>query len=148
MRKGLFFSFSILAVAGIGIVPIYHAATGGDPKVALEPEGPPTPDHIAKNHRFRHGHSNVVSVGDGGASYQPAAAAVATVRTASTEPAAALATRHIGTSQRAHQKAVTEGSQLQGPRLDPERPRARHVSHDALRADRQRDRIDDRARGM
>ncbi len=145
MRKALFFSFSILALAGIGVVPIYHAATGGDPKVALEPEGPATPDHIAKNHRFRHGHS-VVSAGDGGSSYQPAAAPAAAVRTASTEPAA-LATHHTVTSHRAHPKVAAEASQPQGPRLDAERPRARHVSHDALRADRQRDRVDDRARG-
>jgi hypothetical protein len=144
MRKGLFFSFSILALAGIGVVPIYHAATGVDPKAAdVEPIGPPVPDHIAKSHRLRHGHSNVASAVDAGASYQPAAA----VRTASTEPAA-LATHHTVASHRAHPKVVTEASQLQGPRLDPERPRARRVGHDAVRAARQRDRINDHPQEM
>ncbi len=159
MRHALLFSFSVLALAGIGILPLYHAVTAGGPDAVVQPAAAPATNHTVRNHRIMHGHSKVVSVVDAAAS-QPqvqhpdgdgrwrvgsAVDARASLpqrqrpdRDGGWKPVSAL---DVGASQLPGQDLDHDGRwkvlslvaagawQLQGRRLDRERHRARHVAH-------------------
>jgi hypothetical protein len=159
MRHALFFSFSVLALAGIGIVPLYHVLTAGAPEGAVVQPAAPATHHTVRNHRIVHGHPKVASVVDAAPS-QPQVqrpdgdgrwTVVSAVDARASQPQRqraggdggwkAVSAFDVGASQlpgkdldhdgrwKVLSLVAAGGWQLQGRRLDRERHRAGHVAH-------------------